>query len=238
MMNYNDEIIAYTKLCNNYLPNFASLNFLQKKKTLKRIFQMINLFELLKDYDVSSNKNLCKLSEMCLNTLFDFLIAIPVGNNLFISACTRQFAEELLEIVYSEYCNKNIKFKNLISLNYRKLWQDGIQQSSKYKNLSQNDNKHPRIVRERSKLNNVNDIFRKDSDELHFKNKDLDIANYLEQMIVKNTEFNNNCESLVSKINKLHLFCIDILPIIVHLDINKLTMNQKSEYINLINNLN
>ena len=101
-MDFSNEIDEFNELRKKYFTNFYSNNsqtsVLTKRETLC-LFQIINLFQILKDYDVSQNKALPELSKMCLDTLYNFMIAILTNNDLFIAACTRQFDEELLEIV-------------------------------------------------------------------------------------------------------------------------------------------
>lgn len=238
-MNFQNEVSEFNKLRKKYFKNFYSNNpkkrVLTKAETL-HLFQIINLFQILKDYDVSSNKILPKLSEMCLDTLYNLLIAILTNNDLFIASCTRQLDEELLEIVYSEFCTYK-SLNELLKLNYRSLWEDGIHKSSKYKNLSktQNSDKRKRIIREKDKLDAINDLFRKDSDKLHFKYQNVNSTKYLEQIIKKGIEFDK--KNLSSHIKQYYIFCIDMLPTIINLDINLMSHSQKHEYLTLIKSL-
>lgn len=177
------------------------------------------------------------MSELCLSSLFNLLIAIPANNDLFIASCTRQFDEELLEIVYSQYCNNEISdnIEELLSLNYRSLWEDGIQNTDQYKKLS-STKKSDHILREKEKLDAINELFRKDSDKLHFKYQPLNTSKYLEQIVTKGIEFDK--AQLSQHIKHYHTFCIDLLPIIIQLDIKNMTTSDHLNYINLIKNLN
>ncbi|MCX8737316.1 hypothetical protein [Lactobacillus sp. B4026] len=231
-MNYENEVEKYKEFCEKYFSKFKGKTFLENKKAIIKTFQIISLFFIIKDYDISDNKNLPLLSKMSIDTLFDILISIPIGDSLFFSACSRQFAEELLELVYTEYCNKKISEKDLLALNYRKLWQDGIQKSIKYKLLSPKDTKG--ILREKSKLDSINFIFKSNSDKLHFKDQNISTTQYLEQ-IINGKKYNSKI--IIRNINKFHLFCIDLLPIILKLDIDKMSIVQRKDYLDLINSL-
>ncbi|MGF0082232.1 hypothetical protein [Limosilactobacillus reuteri] len=238
-MDFKNEISEFNKLRKKYFKNFYSNS--SKKPVLTKaeilhLFQIINFFQILKDYDVTSNNALPKLSEMCLDTLYNLLIAILTNNDLFIAACTRQFDEELLEIVYSEFCTYK-STKEILKLNYRKLWENGIHNSLSYRKLAttQRSDKKEGIIREKDKLDAINNLFKKDSDKLHFKYQDVDSTKYLEQIIKKGTEFSKS--NLSSHINQYYIFCIDLLPIIIKLDINLLSHNQKHEYLSLIKSL-
>lgn len=231
-MKYENEVKEYTKFCEKYFSEFKGKTFLENKKVIIKTFQIINLFSILKDYDISDNKNLPLLSKMSIDTLFDILISIPIGDSLFFSACSRQFAEELLELVYTEYCDKEISEKNLLALSYRKLWQEGIQKSNKYKLLSSKDMKG--ILREKSKLDSINFIFKSNSDKLHFKNQKISTTQYLEQ-IIHGEKYDSKI--IIRNINQFHLFCIDLLPIILKVDIDKMSLAQRKEYLDLIKSL-
>lgn len=235
-MNFSKEISAYHSFCKVYFNNFYSVNnqILSHKNTL-RIFQIIDLFQIIHDYK-TDNKLLPIFAEMCLDTLYNLLIAIQTNNDLFIASCTRQFDEELLKIVYSEFCND----KNTISIqkiNYRSLWEDGICSSKAYKQLSQTkkDDKRKGIVREKDKIDAINNFFGKDSNKLHFKYQPDATSKYLEKIVRDGVEFDKT--NLNSHLIAYYNFCIDLLPLIIKLEIDNMSISQKHEYINLINNL-
>lgn len=227
-MEYKTEISEYRKFCKKYYPKHYSLRFVDNNRSdLLKMFQIINLFEILKDYDVATNEQLIPLCKMILVTLFDLLLAIPAGNELFISACVRQLSEKLLELVYSEYCKQeNLPKDKLLKLRYRVLWEDGIKKSTRYKNLQSSD---------KQILDNINELFKIGSDTLHFKNDSSNTADYLEEIILNGARFSS--KKLGQQIQKVHIFCIDLLPRILEIDFNKFSMNQKNEYINLVNYL-
>lgn len=137
-MNFPNEIKAYKRFCKIYFNKFYS-NHTQiiTRKDCLRLFQIINLFQIIYNYSTKDH-SILKLSTLCLSSLYNLLIAIPSNNDLFIASCTRQFDEELLEIVYSQYCYNEVSYniEKLLKLNYRSLWQDGIQKASKYQKLS------------------------------------------------------------------------------------------------------
>lgn len=236
-MNYTNEINAYKKFCAIYFNKFYSCHSKPlTKKNYLRLFQIINLFQLINDYNWNKNNYLSKLAELCLSSLYNLLIAIPSNNDLFIASCTRQFDEELLEIVYSQYCDNEISnnIEKLLNLNYRSLWENGIQSSQQYKKLS-STKKGDVIIREKEKLDAINDLFKKDSDKLHFKYQPLNASKYLEQIVTKGIEFNKT--QLSQHIVLYHRFCIDLLPIIINLDIKNMTTSDHLNYINLIKSL-
>ncbi len=233
-MDFSNEIDEFNELRKKYFTNFYSNNsqtsVLTKRETLC-LFQIINLFQILKDYDVSQNKALPELSKMCLDTLYNFMIAILTNNDLFIAACTRQFDEELLEIVYSEFCSYK-SFEGILKLNYRRLWEDGIQNSSNYKKLSKTRNTNKGT--DKDILDTINCLFKKDSDKLHFKYQDINSTEYLEQIIKEGIEFRKS--NLSSHIKQYYIFCMQLLPSIIKLNINLMFQNQKHEYLNLRRN--
>lgn len=227
-MNYEIEIEQYRKLCNKYYPySYSTSNYINNNNyriILLKILQIANLIEIFLNYDVSENEQLEDFCNMILVTLFDILLAIPTSNSLFISACMRQLSEKLLELVYSEfYISKNITLERLLKLRYRDIWEDGIQKSPQYK-LFANDDKQ--------KLDNINDIFKKESNILHFKYNKSNTANYLEEIITSGCKF--DIKVIDQQIGKIHMFCIDLLPRILNIDFNKFSMNQKYEYLNLV----
>ena len=228
-MNYIDEINEYRFFCKKYYPYSGSNSFLNDKNNrifLLHLFQLINLFEIYTDYDVSDNKHLKQISKMILTILLDLLLAIPTNNDLFVSICIRQLSEKLLDLVYSEFCEKDISQKKLLKIQYRFLWEDGIQKSIRYKQLAKRDKEY---------LNQINNIFKTESDIVHFKNKRSSTAIYLEEIIKTDIKFNQNI--LKQRINSIHVFCIDLLPRILKIDFNQFSMNQKIEYTNLVNYL-
>lgn len=231
-MNFSNEIDEFSKFRKKYFSKFYSnsqrTKVLTNKETL-HLFQIINLFQILKDYDISQNKALPKLSEMCLDTLYNFMIAILTNNDLFIATCTRQFSEELLEIVYSEFCPHN-SLEEILKLNYRSLWEDGIKNSSDYKKFSKIQNSNKRT--DKDILDTINYLFKKDSDKLHFKYQNINSTKYLEQIIKEGIEFNKN--NLSNHIKQYYIFCMELLPSVIKLDINLMSQSQKYEYLNLI----
>lgn len=105
-----------------------------------------------------------------------------------------------------------------IHLNYKKL--------SKTRNTNKGTDKDI--------LDTINCLFKKDSDKLHFKYQDINSTEYLEQIIKEGIEF---CKSnLSSHIKQYYIFCMQLLPSIIKLNINLMSQNQKHEYLNLRRN--
>lgn len=236
-MNYTNEINNYKIFCDIYFNKFYSHQSRPLvKKNYLRLFQLINLFQLIHNYNWPKNSCLSKLAEFCLSSLYNLLIAIPSNNDLFIASCTRQFDEELLEIVYSQYCDNNISnnVEKLLNLNYRSLWENGIQITQQYKKLSVTK-RDDGILREKEKLDAINDLFKKDSDKLHFKYQPLHTSKYLQEIVTKGIEFDRS--QLSQHIVLYHRFCVDLLPIIIKIDIKNMTFSDQLNYINLIKSL-
>ncbi|MDG2982577.1 hypothetical protein [Latilactobacillus phage TMW 1.1447 P1] len=140
----------------------------------------------------------------------------------------RQLAESLLHIVYIQYVDNSIKTSELDSKGYRFLWTEGIKSSDPYKNSN--------LPGFHDSISCVNNIYQKRSDIIHYENPDLKNPTiFIKQILLTGTE--SNLQELYREIRIIFKFVIDYLPIMCGLDVNLMTMSQRAEYLNLINNL-
>lgn len=228
-MNYLKEINAYRKFCDKYFNMFFSKQkFSHKTKALLHFFQMISFFEILVNSDDFVIQNLAK---SCRQILIEMVYSIPVGSEMFYSMCSRQLAEKILDIVYYKCVDSQIKLSDLLKLNYRSLWEDGIKKNSTLSSKIRNPvNENEKYWKER--IEEINSIFRSDSDMIHNKKLDVNTTKYLSQIVEKGTEYNE--KEILRKERAFFRCVIDILPIILNLDIEKMTMAQRKQYLDII----
>ncbi|GED92595.1 hypothetical protein LBSG162_17000 [Lentilactobacillus buchneri subsp. silagei] len=187
---------------------------------------MLTIFRVISDYDVDNTLAVRAQSKKAQKSILRLLYAIPTCEDLFISACFRQLSEELLKIVYAKTFNRSITSKKLSKLNYRQLWKDGIKSTSLYKK----DSKVKKF------LDQINNIFKEKSDNLHSKDSNLNNSTvYLQQIITEGTDLSKR--DLYSTITVISSFTIDCLPILCSLDINLMTMSQRSSFLKMVKSL-
>lgn len=222
---YRSEITEYKNFCKTFFRDSYILNHFQNKQLLL-IFQMLTIFRVISDYDVDNSLAVRTQSKKAQKSILRLLYAIPTCEDLFISACFRQLSEELLKIVYAKTFNRFITPKKLSKLNYRQLWKDGIKLTSLYKK----DSKVKKF------LDQINNIFKEKSDNLHSKDSNLNNSTvYLQQIITEGTDLSKR--DLYSTITVISSFTIDCLPILCSLDINLMTMSQRSSFLKMVKSL-
>ncbi len=230
-MNYLNELNAYDKFCKTYFEKSESISFLKEKTKIIRVFQMLELFNIIYDYFYNSKTVVCELALICKGIVLQLLYSIPVGDEVFTSACSRQLSEKLLDLVYVTIVDDATTTKKITKIRYRSLWQDGIKSDgAKYDELSRFKGKND-IQDLKEVLDQINNIFKSESDVLHLKKKELSI-NYLEQIIKNGAEFNK--KKLRSNINIFSRFIIDYLPRLLDMKYEDMTMAQKKDYICLV----
>lgn len=220
---------AYREFCDRYFNSFFSKQkFSSQKKALLHFFQMISFFEILCSSDDFVVRN---ISESCRQILMEMMYSIPVGSKMLYSMCCRQLAEKILDIIYYKCVDSKIELDALLRLNYRSLWEDGI----KTKGMLADKLTHPRNESEKyfkERIEEINSIFRIESNVVHKKHNDYNTTEYLSQIVEKGSEYE---ESEILRKEKAFFRCvIDVLPIILKLDIEKMTMSQRKQYLDII----
>ena len=220
---------AYRKFCDRHFNSFFSKQkFSSQKKALLNFFQMISFFEILCSSDDFIIRN---LSESCRQILMEMMYSIPVGSKMLYSMCCRQFAEKILDIIYYKCVDSKIELDSLLVLNYRSLWEDGIRKRGTLADkLTHPKNESEKYFKER--IEDINSIFRIESDVVHKKNSGYNTTEYLSQIVEKGSEYE---ESEILRREKAFFRCvIDVLPRILKLDIEKMTMSQRKQYLDII----
>ena len=64
-MNYLNELNAYDKFCKTYFEKSESISFLKEKTKIIRVFQMLELFNIIYDYFYNSKTVVCELALIC-----------------------------------------------------------------------------------------------------------------------------------------------------------------------------
>ncbi|MFJ6923013.1 MAG: hypothetical protein ACIRZZ_07540 [Lactobacillus gallinarum] len=227
-MDYIKEISAYKTFCKKYFSKFCSVKFLDNKKAILHFFQMISFFEIITDSDDRVMKELAIASK---KILMETLYAIPVGDKMFFSVCSRQLAEKILDIIYYNCVDSKITISNLSKMNYRTLWEDGIKtRGALALKIKKPKNKSEKYIKER--IEEINSIFKTESDLIHVKRTNWNATQYLSQIVKNGTEYDE--KDILNKENAFFRCIVDILPLIINLDIEKLTMSQRKQYLDII----
>lgn len=222
---YRSEITEYKNFCKTFFRDSYILSHFQNKQLLL-MFQMLTVFNVISDYDVDNSLAVRTQSQKAQESTLRLLYAIPTCEGLFISTCFRQLSEELLKIVYAKAFNCSITSESLSKLKYRHLWNDGVKSALLY----QKNSKLKKV------LDQINNIFKEKSDSLHSKDSNLNNSTvYLQQIITDGTDLSQ--KNLYSTITIIASFTIDWLPIICNLDINLMTMSQRSSFLEMVKSL-
>ncbi|WND30260.1 hypothetical protein [Lactiplantibacillus plantarum] len=222
---YKDEINLYIQFCSTFFKDSFILDHLQNKLLL-RLFQTLTVLDVISDYDEDTPKAVQNQAKKAKKSTFKLLYAIPTCEDLFISTCFRQLSEELLKIVYAKIVDNSISKSNLSKLSYRNIWESGIKKTRQYQ----------RDIQFKNDIDKINYIFKQKSDELHSKNSDTNnLTVYLQQIISDGSDFSERV--LYSNIKIISEFTIDWLPRICALDVNLMTMAQRSLYLKMVTSL-
>lgn len=103
MQSLKSEISEYQKFIENDFAKFGGMAlFEQNAVPIRNVYRALGMCEISVDYDYLSENVRAEFKRIQLS-LLNLLVALPCGNELFITAITRQISEEILRVVYSGY---------------------------------------------------------------------------------------------------------------------------------------
>lgn len=181
---------------------------------IRPLFQSLGMCEILMDYSYLST-NVRAEAKRSFMTTSNLLIALPVGNGVFVSACFRQLAEELLRMLFFQKVDPAFDVSRYLP--FQLLWDRGV------KELTWKDEK---VV---ESVNQLASMFKENSQEIHNISVNAkNVVDYLE--LLASSSSIQSKKTVNSYIRTINYFFTVISPLVFNLDISLMTMAQRYQY--------
>lgn len=218
MQSLKSEISEYKKFIENDFAKFGGMAlFEQNAVPIRNVYRALGMCEISVDYDYLSENVRAEFKRIQLS-LLNFLVALPCGNELFITAITRQISEEILRVVYMIHISDSVDGNSRLS--FRHLWLDGIKKTDFYQEST----------KEKIVLDKVAHYFGDNSVKLHnvTSGNTTKLSGYL-QNLVEECQISSTT-ALSNELNTLCKAVYQLLPVVCDIDSDKMTMPQKATY--------